>query len=130
MDGRLYKKALRLPSFDCKENDYVIGNLKCGGNAQYLQKDRWLHHTSFLWDFDPQEMGLLAHPKKAPAYRQDRAHKEFLLSLKNHFCSKEDFLLRIRNNLHSYFEVEEKQLVDIQELCASPHRKSTRLLSS
>jgi lipoate-protein ligase A len=39
-----------LPSdFQLRENDYVLGNHKFGGNAQYLRKDRWLHHSSLLW---------------------------------------------------------------------------------
>jgi lipoate-protein ligase A len=125
-----YKKAFPIPSFDLLENDYVIGNLKCGGNAQYLQKNRWLHHTSFLFDFDPKQMQLLALPKKAPSYRKNRDHKEFLISLKTYFASKEDFLYSIRKTLHSYFDVKEKELKDIEELCKMSHRKSTALLSS
>ncbi|CAM9547234.1 unnamed protein product, partial [Heterosigma akashiwo] len=38
-------------SFAVRENDYVLGDKKFGGNAQSIIKDRWLHHTSFLWDF-------------------------------------------------------------------------------
>ncbi len=46
--------------FSLKENDYVFyDDKKIGGNAQTLTSGRWVHHTSFLWDFDPLNMGYL-----------------------------------------------------------------------
>lgn len=50
--------------------DYVFGERKFGGNAQTITKNRWLHHTSFLWDFEDRNMELLRHPPKAPQYRE------------------------------------------------------------
>lgn len=78
----LYKDAWKVPGFVLKENDYVIGDKKCGGNAQYIQKDRWLHHTSFLWDYQESSMRYLQMPSKRPVYRQDREHGAFLCRLK------------------------------------------------
>lgn len=53
--------------------DYALGNLKFGGNAQAITKNRWLHHSSLLWDFDEARMArILQNPKKAPEYRQVR----------------------------------------------------------
>lgn len=47
-----------------------------------LTRDRWLHHTSFLWDFDDSLLGrYLLLPEKRPEYRQDRSHKDFLVRL-------------------------------------------------
>src|SRR5687767_508106 len=37
----LYAPALKGHSFSLQENDYVLGNRKFGGNAQYLCKNRW-----------------------------------------------------------------------------------------
>jgi lipoate-protein ligase A len=48
----------------------VFGDHKFGGNAQAITGKRWLHHSSLLWDFQPQRMGLLAQPRKQPQYRQ------------------------------------------------------------
>jgi lipoate-protein ligase A len=50
--------------------DYVFNNHKFGGNAQSIIKDRFLHHTSFLWDYQDPRMALLKLPRKAPTYRQ------------------------------------------------------------
>ena len=49
--------------------DYVFGDRKIGGNAQSITKSRWLHHTSFLWDYDPEDMKYLKHPPRTPKYR-------------------------------------------------------------
>ena len=52
--------------------DYAYGERKFGGNAQAITKQRWLHHTSLLWDFSDARMRLLKHPSKAPEYRAVR----------------------------------------------------------
>jgi lipoate-protein ligase A len=93
-----YKKSLNIPSFALTCNDYTILNKKVGGNAQYIKKDRFVHHTSFLWDFDLNHMELLLHPPKEPKYREGRIHKEFLTTLKP-FISKEEFINRIFLNV-------------------------------
>ena len=49
---------------------HVVGVVVCpgdyqfGGNAQAITKGRWLHHTSFLWSFDPANMLYLQMPEK------------------------------------------------------------------
>lgn len=72
-----------IPDFRLRENDYVLGERKIGGNAQSIVKDAWLHHTSFLWDFEPEHMEYLSLPAKRPDYRGDRAHQDFLVKLKD-----------------------------------------------
>mmetsp|Transcript_25867 Transcript_25867/g.43997 ORF Transcript_25867/g.43997 Transcript_25867/m.43997 type:complete len:330 (-) Transcript_25867:870-1859(-) len=70
-----------VPNFALRENDYVLGERKMGGNAQSIVKGGWLHHTSFLWDYDQQNMDYLSLPSKRPAYRGDRKHDDFLVRL-------------------------------------------------
>ncbi len=79
----LYKAAWQIPGFALRENDYVIHDKKCGGNAQYIKKDRWLHHTSFLWDYKNENMKYLKLPEKRPNYRLSRSHGDFLCKLKD-----------------------------------------------
>lgn len=120
---RLYRPLF--PGFSLRENDYVFGERKFGGNAQYIRKDRWLHHTSFLWDFDIEKMHYLKLPEKRPKYRQDRSHDAFLCRLKDHLkeARLEDLLQALMRNLpHS-------KVVVPQDLLARPHRKSLTLLS-
>lgn len=49
--------------------DYVFGDRKFGGNAQSITKNRWIHHTSFLWDYEVNNMAYLKLPKRVPEYR-------------------------------------------------------------
>ena len=67
--------------FVLNEQDYAYSDRKFGGNAQSIVKGRWLHHTSFLWTYDPQRMALLTTPRKQPAYRSNRGHSDFLVTL-------------------------------------------------
>ncbi len=85
----IYKEVFLHPEFRLRENDYVIGDRKFGGNAQYIKKDRWLHHTSFLWDYKTENMKYLLHPKKTPPYRAGRSHDEFLCRISEFFPDRE-----------------------------------------
>jgi len=72
------------PPFSLVEHDYCLGDRKFGGNAQAVSRDRWVHHTSFLWRVEPAHLALLKLPEKRPAYRRSRAHGEFLTTLGEH----------------------------------------------
>lgn len=48
-----------------------------------ITKDKWIHHTSFLWDYDADHMAYLKLPQKRPEYRSDRDHDAFLSKLAN-----------------------------------------------
>ncbi|MCH9614639.1 MAG: hypothetical protein SP1CHLAM54_13980 [Chlamydiia bacterium] len=97
----IYKKVFNLDDFGIQGNDYAIGNLKCGGNAQYIRKDRFVHHTTFLWDYSPENMEYLLMPKSQPKYRENRTHDEFLTRLKNHLPSKEEFIARLKKQFNT-----------------------------
>ncbi|MCB1107950.1 MAG: lipoate--protein ligase family protein [Chlamydiia bacterium] len=126
---QFYQKALQIPGFHLKENDYVIGNLKCGGNAQYIQKHRFVHHTTFLWDFESKMMDLLLHPKKTPHYRDGRSHDQFLCRLKTFLPSKEEFISRLIKAISETYIVEKRPLNPLIPLLKKPHRKGTEKLS-
>ncbi len=121
-----YKKALNIEGFGLKENDYVIGNKKCGGNAQYIQKNRFVHHTTFLWDFKLELMNLLTHPKKTPSYRKERCHEQFVCSLNKYFSSKRSALNSIKTGLLSSYCV--KDISTESLLLKQEYRRSTRYL--
>jgi len=121
----LYASAWKIPLFHLRENDYVIGEKKCGGNAQYIKKDRWIHHTSFLWDYRPENMKLLLMPQKRPTYRGERKHSEFLCRLKNFGSDPKTRLSQIEEELVKQFYIEPFDLNGWEE---KPHRQSTRLI--
>ena len=77
-------------SFSLRENDYVFGEKKFGGNAQSISKSRFIHHTSFLYDYDKALMDLLKSPKKQPEYRANRSHDDFVATLKSKYAKGEE----------------------------------------
>lgn len=123
-----FKCIFNSSDFSCKENDYLLKDKKCCGNAQYIKKDRWLHHSSFLWDYKIENMDFLKLPKKAPVYRRKRNHQEFLCSIKPLFSSKNEFVQKIKNNLNKSFNLIETSLQEIDKNLNKKFNKSTQLL--
>jgi lipoate-protein ligase A len=124
--GDLYTESWQIPSFKLVENDYTIGPLKCGGNAQYIKKDRWLHHTSFLWDYSEKNMDYLRLPAKRPKYRENRPHTDFLCRLKEHASSKEELIQDLKLHLSQKFSLIEERR---QSLIWEPHRQALQYIS-
>jgi lipoate-protein ligase A len=125
----LYQEALNIAGFHLRENDYAIGERKCGGNAQYLRKERFVHHTTFLFDFAQEKMQLLLHPKKTPAYRSGRRHEEFLCKLRDYVPSKESLVDQIRGVLSNRYRVEMLKVEEILPLLDLPHRRATEMIT-
>lgn len=128
----LYVPAFRsIPGFQLREHDYVFGDRKFGGNAQSITRGRFLHHTSFLWDYQDARMAYLRHPDRAPAYRVNRQHSDFICRLKDHLPSREVFVDSIVHAFDHQFSLEETDLDAIQKtLTDVPHLNSTYVLST
>jgi lipoate-protein ligase A len=63
-------------------SDLAIGTMKFSGNAQRRKRRYLLFHGTFLLDFDiPVLERLLPLPSRQPAYRQNRAHSDFLVNI-------------------------------------------------
>lgn len=101
----IYKDVFTHEEFSLRENDFVIGPKKMGGNAQYIKKDRWLHHTSFLWDYSDEKMQYLLHPKKTPSYRAQRSHTDFLCRLNSYFADPDELIERLKASLQKQYAV-------------------------
>lgn len=124
----LYQPFLKEHDFRLQENDYALGIRKFGGNAQYLCKQRWLHHTTLLWDYNPDKMDYLLLPKKKPAYRQERSHADFLCVLKEVLGEKHNIEMGLLNSLRDRFRVTEVSLKDALPILEKSHRKATVVL--
>lgn len=125
-----YRPIFEPHPFQLQENDYVIHQQKCGGNAQSITKNRWLHHSSFLWDYQAKYMNYLYLPPKMPSYRQKRSHQEFLCRLKDYWDCQKSWKERIVEKLATDFELEKQELIDIQHVTNLPHRKATTLIQT
>jgi lipoate-protein ligase A len=124
----IYKDVFVHDEFALRENDFVIGEKKMGGNAQYIRKERWLHHTSFLWDYTPENMEYLLHPKKTPSYRKERQHTEFLCALNTHFSDMNNIVSGIKQALSSRYVVEEVDVEEAKKALANESRQATHLM--
>lgn len=121
-----YLRALPGLNMQLRENDYVIGERKFGGNAQYLSKGRWLHHTSLLWDYDPERMRYLRMPPKTPQYRQQRDHEQFLSRLREVYTEKSTLEQRFMDSLAASFHLKTVLFDEAWGIACLPHRKATQ----
>ncbi|BBN12656.1 hypothetical protein MPTK1_5g21840 [Marchantia polymorpha subsp. ruderalis] len=120
----------KVHGFKLREHDYVFNDRKFGGNAQSITKNRWLHHTSFLWDYRDSRMAYLKVPERAPAYRQARDHSDFICRLQDFFPSREFFVDSIAEGLEHHFILGEENLNDVvDEFAERSHISSTNVLS-
>ena len=90
--------------------------LKVGGNAQSISKTRFVHHTSFLWDFDEANMRrYLAVPEKQPAYRENRPHGAFVTPLSKWLGDRRTLFRRLPGALRALgLVVRETSLADAE----------------
>ena len=132
------------PAFELLDNDYVLrvgnnddaagGALKIGGNAQSIGRDRWLHHTSWLWSFDRSAMARYLHmppAEKRPAYRRDRAHDAFLCPMCEYVtpeASPRAFGDAVVARLGEWFTVQGATLEEAEGVRTREHRKSNVFL--
>lgn len=65
-----------------EETDLVLDNRKFSGNAQRRRRSALLFHGTFLLDFDISCVTrFLKSPSRAPEYRLNRSHREFLCNI-------------------------------------------------
>ena len=125
-------------NFSLRENDYVFGEKKFGGNAQSISKDRWLHHTSNLWKYNSELMKkYLLMPEKRPDYRKDRGHDAFLCGLSEilpNGTEKDSLSMSILEELGEFwFDLkhvteEEFEKTVLEEILSSKHRQGNVIL--
>ena len=123
--AQLYRPLFKTNADIFKENDYVLGEKKWGGNAQSIIKGRWLHHSSILWDFQEDLMDYLHFPKKTPSYREGRSHKDFLCTIRDFYPDSSQFFQQFLEQMQKQFTLVETTQREIEEIGMKPHRKAT-----
>ncbi len=77
-------------------SDLAAGRKKFSGNAQARKKRYFLHHGTFLYNFDIKKISeFLRYPPKEPLYREKREHAEFVTNLS---MPKQDIMNAILNS--------------------------------
>ena len=111
--------------FALSENDFTMHGRKFAGHAQYLSKDRWLHHTSILYDYNETLMDQLLIPERQPKYRQNKPHQEFVCKLKEHLSEPSALFDGLLEQLSHHFLIADLSHCNVQEILEKPHRRST-----
>nr|XP_043607337.1 putative lipoate-protein ligase A [Erigeron canadensis] len=125
----LYSKVFQgTTDFRLRENDYVFGLRKFGGNAQSITKNRWIHHTSFLWDYKTRNMSYLKLPKRTPEYRLARDHLDFICPMKD-YLSRSDFINKTIDAAGSHFSVKSSEFDALKLRSNSKFTPTSRLLT-
>jgi len=127
---RFYQPVFSEQPFAMRENDFVIGERKFGGNAQSIIKGRWLHHSSLLWDYNSTLMDYLTLPAKRPNYRQDRPHCSFLCKLSDYFDQLDAVKSKVVESLSAHFKVFHSTIEELDRIANTPHRMSTQLINA
>ncbi|KAI3927361.1 hypothetical protein MKX01_027592 [Papaver californicum] len=132
---QLEEKLLRTSSENwCIVNDgtnsptIVMGMSGFGGNAQSITKNRWIHHTSFLWDYETKNMAYLKQPRRIPEYRSERNHLEFICPMKE-YMPRSAFIEKTVSSVGSRFLVVPTSLEAIGAHSGTAFTHSTSLLT-
>lgn len=129
----IYADALArcgVDGFATHANDYCIHDRKFGGNAQSISGKRWLHHTSLLWDYEPERMSLLQEPRKRPEYRAERPHGDFIRGLKATGLRDRTALLdAIVDATSERVDLTEVGIGEVQAALGAPHRQVTKVVA-
>lgn len=123
-----YKNVFHDCPFRLRERDYVFEDRKFGGNAQYLAKNRWVHHSTLLWDYDESLMQLLLLPQKRPQYRRERSHSDFLCKLRDYLPDRDTLWKRVETALAEMFTLSEVKVSQLDSIREKEHRRMTVLL--
>lgn len=110
----------------------VLVTKKFGGNAQSITRNRWIHHSTFLWDFCNIKLEkYLRHPNKAPDYRKKRNHSDFLCRIKDHSRTNTQFNLEanVISCLQKWFIPQYKTVEQTQSIMNQPHFQRTHVVS-
>ncbi|GKC25157.1 hypothetical protein Tco_1027307 [Tanacetum coccineum] len=111
--------------------DYVFGSnaLRSVEYAQCNYKNRWIHHTSFLWDYETRNMSYLKHPKRTPEYRLARDHLDFICPMKD-YISRSDFINKTIDAARSQFYVESTEFEAIKPPSKLKFTPTSKLLTT
>lgn len=127
--AQFYRPLFNADAFQVRENDYVIEKSKWGGNAQAIVKDRWLHHSSLIWDYSSDLMNYLLMPPAMPVYRGYRKHEDFLCCLCDYWEKMEGFENALLEQLKSCFKITEVSQKELAQIAERPHRKTTQVVA-
>lgn len=101
-------------------SDLALGDRKFSGNSVRCKRSHLLYHGTLLYDFPLEIIGhCLAPPWRAPDYRGNRAHDEFVVNFPASRAALRDALL----NIWQPTAVMQAPWAELESLMASKYRR-------
>lgn len=99
-------------------SDIALDRKKISGNAQARKRKFFLHHGTFLYDFDIDKVSLyLRYPEREPEYRENRAHGDFLTNIPISAGELREILKQVFCEVRpSIWEPSQKDLAELKDL--------------
>ena len=73
-------------------------------------------------------MQYLKIPQKAPSYRKNRDHKDFLHKINQYFPSKKAFINKIKELLKKDFIITDKSSEETKKILEKNYNRSTKVI--
>jgi len=107
-------------------SDLALNGKKISGNAQARKKKYFLHHGTFLYDFDIEKIGkYLNYPSREPGYRQGRRHIDFVTNLSIDRKRLKENLKDIYEPSGETWEPDPNDLKELEELIIQKYSKDS-----
>ena len=98
-------------------SDLALKGKKVSGNAQARKKEYFLHHGTFLLNFDLGKVSAyLKHPPTEPDYRQGRLHEDFLANIPLAAGEIKEIIKNTFRCSNDIWKPEESELKDVEDL--------------
>lgn len=111
-----------LGEYGCKArvmpiSDIAVEEKKISGNSQARKRKYFLHHGTFLYNFDIDKVSAyLKHPPAEPEYRKGRRHGAFIANTRLSREKIKEAVLRSFSQTREKLTLDEKHLTDLKTL--------------
>jgi len=107
-------------------SDLAIGGKKVSGNAQARKRRYFLHHGTFLHDFDLNKIPMyLKYPEQEPEYRKGRTHRDFMTNLPVDAECVKNVVLKAFFPEEGGWEPGDEDLSELQKLVLNKYSKDS-----
>jgi lipoate-protein ligase A len=118
--------VMRAKGFDVQffpVSDLALSGKKISGNAQARKKRYFLHHGTFLYNFDIEKVShYLKYPPKEPEYREGRSHKDFLTNIPMSEKELKELIIGMFPYAENIWKPTKKDIKLLEDLASSKYK--------
>ena len=98
-------------------SDLALNGKKISGNAQARKRKYFLHHGTFLFDFNIRKISrYLRYPDREPEYRKGRKHEDFLANIPVTAGKLEEIIREVFSPSSAVWRPEQEDLKELRAL--------------